>query len=62
MDKTIDEIRALLGKNVRIVLDAEAGVVSEGKFLEFDDGGSFTLVDDMGFKHYGWPMLEIDPV
>lgn len=61
MTVAVEEIRALLGKQVKIVLDREGEkeVVSEGKLIEFDDAGGFVLLDEMGFRHYGWPMLEI---
>lgn len=59
-DKSVEEIRALLGKQVRVTLDKD--VVTDGKLLSFDEGGGFVLLDDMGFKHYCWPMLEIHEV
>jgi hypothetical protein len=62
MNKTLEELRAMLGKEVRVVLEFDKGVVAEGKLLSFDEGGGFVLLDDMGFRHFCWPMLEIEEV
>ena len=55
--KSVEEIRKLLGKNVKVTLDV--GVVAEGQLLAFDEGGGAVLLDDMGAKHFCWPMLEV---
>ena len=61
MNKTIEELQALLGKQVRVTLaHDDPNGVAEGQLLAFDDGGGFVLLDDMGFKHYCWPMLLIE--
>lgn len=55
----------LLGQQVEVVLSREDGkesVIARGRLLAFDDGGEVRLLDDMGFVHYCWPMLEIRKV
>lgn len=52
--------RGLLGKQVRIMLDLDdENAVAEGQLLAIDDGGEFVVLDDMGFKHYCWPLLKV---
>lgn len=59
--KSIEEIQSLLGKHVRVVVSYnDPEVVVEGKLLSFDEGGGFVVLDEMGFKHYCWPLLEIE--
>lgn len=50
--------RMLLGKEVRVKLDANT--IAKGKLLGFGDGGDFEILDEMGFVHYCWPMLDIE--
>lgn len=56
---TLDDARRLLGQEVIVKLDDT--VVASGKLIAFNDGGEATLVDDMGFVHSCWPMLDIKP-
>lgn len=51
---------SLLGKRVRVKLDAEVLVI--GQLLGFGQGGDFEILEDDGFVHYCWPMLEIEEV
>ncbi len=48
----------LLGKQVRVKLDAETVVT--GIFLGFGEGGDVEILVGDSFVHYCWPMLEID--
>jgi hypothetical protein len=48
---------ALLGKRVRVTLDAET--VVSGIFLGFGSGGDVEILEADGFVHYCWPMMEI---
>jgi len=63
-----DKMMALLGKRVRVFLnmpqpgDRTEAVISEGKFLGFGQGGEFEVIEDDGFVHYCWPMLDIEEV
>ena len=52
-----DSWRRLLGKNVVVRLDDQ--VVTRGRLIALDDGGEAKLVDEMGFVHYCWPMLDV---
>lgn len=57
---SFDATRELLGKNVRVVLDKDdPQSIATGVLLAFDDGGGVVVLDEMGFKHYCWPMLDI---
>lgn len=67
-DRRLDTIgvraRSLLGKQVRVTLSLEKAAVAtitEGKLIGFGDGGDFEVLEDDGFVHYCWPMLNIDP-
>ena len=42
--------------------DRTEAVISEGKFLGFGQGGEFEVIEDDGFVHYCWPMLDIEEV
>lgn len=60
-----DDARSLLGKRVRVTLaypDRENAVstVATGILLAFGDDGEFEILDDGGFMHYCWPMLDIE--
>lgn len=50
----------LLGKQVRIKLDD--GVIATGQLLMFGDDGEAVVLDEMGFTHWCWPMLDIEEV
>ena len=50
--------RQLLGKEVRVKL--ADNVIATGKLVGFGDGGDFEILDEMGFVHYCWPMLDIE--
>jgi hypothetical protein len=49
---------AFLGKRVRVKLNAETVVT--GIFLGFGSGGDVEILEDDGFVHFCWPMLEIE--
>jgi hypothetical protein len=52
--------RGLLGQQVRIMLDLEdENAVAEGQLLSICEDGSFVVLDDMGMKHYCWPLLKV---
>jgi hypothetical protein len=58
-----DRNMALLGKQVRVTLDRpEHGPahVTNGRLLCFGDEGTLVIVQDDGFVHYAWPMLDIE--
>jgi hypothetical protein len=50
--------RALLGKQVVVTLGP--ATIVEGKLLGFGEGGDFEVLEDDGFVHYCWPMLDIE--
>jgi hypothetical protein len=55
----------LLGKQVRVTLDrpeGEAAVVTNGTLLAFGDDGTLVIVQEDGFVHYAWPLLDIEPL
>lgn len=55
-----NEARGLLGQQVRIMLDFEdENAVAEGRLLSICEDGSFVVLDDMGMKHYCWPLLKV---
>jgi hypothetical protein len=60
MVSDFDYAISLLGQQVRVTLDNEGGIVSEGKLVRISDGGEVVVVDDMGLCHYCWPMLKIE--
>jgi hypothetical protein len=58
-----DQARALLGKQVRVVLGRESDgqpAFITGRLLAFGDDGSFEVREDTGFVNYCWPLLEIE--
>jgi hypothetical protein len=58
----LKDAAALLGKQVRVVLEDgpdPAGII-EGKLVSFADSGEVNVVDEMGFVHYCWPMLYVE--
>jgi hypothetical protein len=63
-----DKMTALLGKRVRVMLnmpqpgDRTEAVIAEGKLIGFGQGGEFEVIEDDGFVHYCWPMLDIEEV
>jgi hypothetical protein len=55
-----NKARDLLGEQVRIMLDLEdEHAVVEGRLLSVCEDGSFVVLDDMGMKHYCWPLLKV---
>lgn len=60
MTKNFDEFKTFLGKRVRVRL-AETTIVT-GTLLAFGDGGDFEILEDDGFVHFCWPMLEIEEI
>lgn len=55
----------LLGQRVKVTYAQEDGQekrIAVGTLLAFGDGGDFEIVDDDGFVHYCWPMLEVRPL
>jgi len=61
---SIDDVRALLGKKVRVTLNRGSGehpaTVTTGTLLGFGDGGDFEILEANGFMHYCWPLLDIE--
>lgn len=62
-----EETRALLGKRVEVTLvrgsiDGSDAIISRGQFLGFGDGGEVEILEDDGFVHHCWPMLDIREV
>lgn len=61
-----DHIKTLIGKQVEVTLTddeyPQGAVVAKGKLLAFDDGGECVVMDEMGFVHWCWPMLNIREV
>lgn len=62
--KHSNEVKALLGKRVYVRLGEHEGkpVITTGQLLGFGDGGDFEILEDDGFVHYCWPMLEVEEV
>lgn len=56
---TVDKARTLLGKRVKVTLGEEGPMVVLGVLLGVGQDGAFEI-DDGGFVHYCWPMLEIE--
>lgn len=58
----MNDARALLGKQVRVTLSRPPNriTIAEGQLLGFSDGGDFEILQDDGFVHYCWPMLDIE--
>jgi hypothetical protein len=61
-----NEVVPLLGQQVVVLLarkgdrqDITRNIVSEGQLLGFGDGGDVEVLEDDGFVHHCWPMLEI---
>jgi hypothetical protein len=60
---TLDEVRALFGKRVKVVLHQEEGseaVITTGILLGFGPGGDFEILEADGFVHYCWPLLDVE--
>lgn len=62
-----DKVVAMLGKQVRVTLnrggypDPDApSKISTGQLLGFGQGGDVEIMEDDGFVHYCWPMLDIE--
>lgn len=76
MVETDKERKAFLGKKVKVWLDRKAhylavpgngpvsteDVITTGVLLGFGEGGDFEILEDDGFVHYCWPMLDIEEV
>lgn len=62
----INEARTLLGKRVKVTLvrpeDDTPWTIAVGQLLGFGDGGDFEILQDDGFVHYCWPMLDIEEI
>lgn len=59
----LDHARALLGQQVKVTMEGgDSPVIATGKLLMLADSGEFVVEDDMGFVHYGWPWLNIEPL
>jgi hypothetical protein len=63
-----DEVVALLGQQVEVLLAREGtpadmtvtkNIISQGQLLGFGDGGDLEILEDDGFVHHCWPMLEV---
>lgn len=52
----------LLGQQVVVTLDrdGESRSVACGQLLHFADSGEVTVLDEMGFVHHCWPMLNVE--
>lgn len=37
-------------------------IIIRGQLLGFGEGGEFEILDNCGFVHYCWPMLEIKAI
>lgn len=69
-DITYDDVRVLLGQRVKVTLSYPemdeqrenlAPVISVGTLIGFGQGGDFEILEDDGFVHYCWPLLDIKP-
>lgn len=64
----INEMRTLLGKQVKVTLDygtyspGGKAVIVTGKLLAFGDGGDFEVLEEDGFVHYCWPLLDMEEI
>lgn len=56
----LSEVGQLLGRRVRVTLDTS--VIVTGQLLGFGEGGDFEILEDDGFVHYCWPMLDVAEV
>ena len=63
MSDWVKDSAKLLGKRVKVTLvygdDKSPAIVSVGKFLGFGGSGECEILEDDGFVHYCWPMLEV---
>jgi hypothetical protein len=57
----------MFGKRVRVTLDhggfphpENPAVIAEGVLLCYSNSGEFQILDDDGFVHHAWPMLDIE--
>lgn len=58
VEGTFNKARTLLGEQVEVSLDGQTVVA--GRLLTVSDSGEVVLVDEAGFHHYCWPMLDIE--
>lgn len=61
-EKPGDNVRALIGKQVRVYIDDKREVAVVGKLLGWGQAGDFEILEDDGFVHYCWPLLTIEEV
>lgn len=67
--------KTLLGKQVRVTIQHQSGdlttggdneirnaVIVTGQLLAFGDGGDFEILEEDGFVHYCWPLLEMEEI
>lgn len=63
-DMTYDDVRALLGQRVKAFLTYEneqgTAEIAVGTLIGFGQGGDFEILEDDGFVHYCWPLLDIE--
>lgn len=57
-------MRTFLGKRVKVTLDHgdTKPVIATGQLLGFSDGGDFEILEDDGFVHYCWPLLDMEEI
>ena len=70
--ETFDKARSLLGKRVQVSLthveviegttEVKPAVITVGTLLAFGDGGDFEILEDDGFVHFCWPLLDIEEI
>ena len=57
---TNEQINSLLGHQVQAMFDYDdENAVAVGQLLAWDEGGECVILDDMGFKHWCWPLLRL---
>lgn len=63
-DMTYDKVRDLLGQRVKAFLtypdENGTATIAVGTLIGFGQGGDFELLEDDGFVHYCWPLLDIE--
>lgn len=59
--KTWDEMKALEGKRVRVILDwYDSEAFSEGVLEALDDSGQVWMLKDDGRRTCSWPALDME--
>lgn len=58
----ISEMKTFLGKKVKVTLsqDESLAAIVTGTLLGFGDGGVFEILEEDGFVHYCWPLLDME--